>query len=137
MRWQKEQLTSHLHDPPKSTTNYVILDFLEKTNSKKRYKKISQKLKKWRFWYPKYFFYYFNKMIQFSIKFHKTIRRNAKNVWHAKITEFPNRNRKNTKNTTKKNKLLMHTKIHISSVFTKIVLTFQKTIFKKYRVFFS
>ena len=57
--------------------------------------------------------------------------------WHAKITEYPNRNRKNTKNTAKKNELLMHTKIHISTVFTKIVLKVQKQIFKKYRVFFS
>ena len=41
-------------------------------------------------------------MIQISINFHKTTKRNAKKYWHAKITEIPDGNRKKTKNITTK-----------------------------------
>ena len=44
--------------------------------------------------------------------------------WHAKLTEYPDRNGKNTKNTTKKNELPMHTKINIPSVFIKFIRRF-------------
>ena len=57
--------------------------------------------------------------------------------WHAKLTEYHNRNGKNTKNTTKKNELSMHTKTNISLVFMKINIKIQKINIKNYMVFFS